>query len=167
MDTDPCAPFNHLPDVTELKEGLKATPDMCSETFAFMLPHRRFFLHEAEALWVEPKAHEGKEVIECRITVVKKNELPYNAGSCMWLYQNGWPPYGYSREEFACLQTPRIPHTGKCLICSRWLSTGGVERIDVKNRVQVVKHDGGRGTITTMCNCVCEIKFVFWPLFAY
>lgn len=44
--------FNSLPLADDVSP-LKASPDMVSNDFTFILPHKRFDLKEGEALWAE------------------------------------------------------------------------------------------------------------------
>lgn len=139
--------FNSQPHIDGIREGLVGTREHMSDKYTFMLRHKHFDLLPGEVLFVE-KLKNGYD-----INVKNGDELDENCSACMWLYDDGWKAYGYTKAELGYLDAPDIGE-GRYNLGARWLNNGMTECTDEENRVQWVRPDeiDGGEPITTHVN---------------
>lgn len=141
--------FNLQPHIDEIREGLVGTKEHTSEDFTFMLQHKHFDISPGEVLYVE-------KVDDKRYNVKVKNRdtLGVDSSPCMWLYNSGWKPFGYTKCELGYDKVPPVAPGGYNLGV-RWLNNGGTEWTDEDKRLQWVRQDREEGkAIVTLVNWV-------------
>lgn len=138
--------FNSQPHINNLDEGIVGTKEHISDEFTFMLPHKHFDLLPGEVLYVE-KVENGYNVI-----VKHRNKLDNNSSPCMWLYDSGWIPFGYTRADLGHNKEPTLAK-GNYNLGVRWLNNGGTESTDEERRLQWVRLEAVEGySIVTLVN---------------
>lgn len=128
--------------------GLKPSPDMESDKFTFILPHKHFNLEANEVFWIDRMGDDYK------IKVVDSKGLSEDAAPCMWIYGNTWLPLAYTRMKDGRIEAPDVPKKS-CNIGMRWLNNGGLESTDVHARTMHVVHGDNSdevNALTTMVN---------------
>ena len=123
--------FNAQPDISEISEGIAVSRRYQSDKYTFMLPHKHFDLESGEALWVE-RTEDG-----WRTCVKRFKDMPVESLPCMWLYNDGWVPYGYTRKKDGSVERPDVAMKD-CSLGMRWLNCGGMEDTDELRRTQTM-----------------------------
>lgn len=143
---DMTGPFNSQTHIDDIEEGIRCTQEHKSDKFTFMLKHKHFDLSHGEILFVEKVKH-GYDTV-----VMPLEELDTASAPCMWMYENGWKPFAYTKYDLGFEGVPDIKE-GNYNVGIRWLNNGGVEHTDDLKRRQWVRPDDDEGTpITTLAN---------------
>lgn len=148
--------FNSQPHIDGIEDGLVCTEEHKNDDFTFMLKHKHFDLSPGEVLFVE-KVRNGYNVI-----VTNSETLGETSSPCMWLYDSGWKPFGYTKAALGYNAPPNV-REGNYNIGIRWLNGGGIEHTDEKQRLQWIRPDHMEGKpIITLVNWIetsgCTMK---------